>query len=359
MCHQLAYRLVCIIALGAAGSSLLAEEVNLPRAKLGFQEIASSETLVFDGKPGGVVPFLPPPDTKPILGPAHACNCDAPGFRGRVSGRVDFGDGVGYERGFAWVEALLPLRQDDGSLFFTDLRVVNFLDEDRWEYNAGLGYRWFSPVCNRVFGVNSFYDVRRTEFNNYFHQIGVGFEALSPNLEFRINGYFIVGPQVRTAGAPVLIDRGIINNNFTVQRLQATEHALGGLDTEIGGPLPVLERYIPRAYLGYYTYSSEGIDVTHGIRGRLEAQLSQRASLHFAIQHDRLFDTTVSAGITIHLGAPAYRTGNTGRASWADVLTQRVQRDVNIVITESSSSSTQSTPVPPPAKKKEESSEEL
>ena len=84
------------------------------------------------------------------------------------------------------------------------------------------------------------------------------------------------------------------------------------------------------------------------MRGRLEAQLTQQISAHFSIQNDRVFDTTIAGGLSISFGAPAYRTGNSGRASWEDVLRQRVVRDVNIVLSQSATTSTIAIPVPSP-----------
>jgi hypothetical protein len=274
--------------------------------------------------------------------------------------RGDAGDGIGYKRGFTHIEAMLPIWQGDRSLTFADVRLVNFLHENRWEYNLGGGYRWYSDRYQRVFGLNAFYDARKTG-DHYYQQLGIGFETLTPNVEFRTNGYFIVGAAHRVIADTGFVNRGVVNNNTVFQRLQTVETALGGLDAEIGCRLPFLDRYAARGYIGYYTYAAEGIPVLHGIRGRLEMQLSEQVSAHFSVQNDRLFDTTVTGGLAVHFGAPAYRTG-TGRASWYDVLHQRVVRDVNIVITNTTVGSTNNVPVPPappPAQPEELSVESL
>lgn len=266
----------------------------------------------------------------------------------RISLRGDAGDGVGYKRGFSSLEAMIPVMESQSRLLFANLRVVNFMDEDRWEYNVGGGYRWHSQACNVVFGINSFYDMRKTDYH-FYQQAGVGFEALTPWLEFRANGYFIVGPAHRTVSDTGFVNTGIVvNNNFVLQRSQQTEIALTGAEAEIGGRLPFLDRFAPKAFAGYYTYSAEGIAVTHGVRGRFEAQVNERISLHAQVQHDYLFGTTFTGGIAFHLGAPAYRTGNRGATTWTDVLRQPVHRDVNIVITESTTNSTGTQPLPKP-----------
>src|SRR5207253_1833784 len=110
---------------------------------------------------------------------------------------------------------------------------------------------------------------------------------------------------------------------------------------------PVFHRFAPRAYIAFYSYSAEGVETANGVRGRFEAQLTERTSLHFSIQHDQVFHTTVSGGLAIHFGAPAYR-GATGTSTWDDVLHQRVHRDINIVISQGTTTTTATTPAPPP-----------
>ncbi len=345
-----------------ASQGLGAQETVRP--KLGFEPASSTppsdyfpRTIngVLTGKPSTKLPETRPPEE--LAAPA-AMTFNADVNEGsvlprwaRISLRGDAGDGVGYRRGFSYLEAMVPILETPSRLLFTDVRIVNFLDKDRWEYNLGGGYRWHSPA-NIVFGVNSFYDMRKTDYH-FYQQGGVGFEALTPRLEFRANGYFIAGPAHRVVGDTGFVNTGtIINNNFILQRSQQTEVALTGAECEIGGRLPFLDRFAPRAYLAYYTYSAEGIAVTHGIRNRVEAQLTERISLHFQAQYDHLFQTTVTGGLAIHLGAPAYRTGNRGLATWRDVMHQRINRDVNIVIINGQTDSQGTQPVPPPPKPK-------
>lgn len=280
---------------------------------------------------------------KPAVVSAGDCRCVTDPFRGRLSLRHDFGDGVGYDRGFSYIEAMLPIRSEARSLSFIDLRLVNFDHEERWEYNVGAGYRWLNSNCTTVLGVNGFYDARKTDHHAY-QQIGVGLEALRRCVEFRANGYFIVGPSQRLIGDTGPVFQGIVNNNLVFQQQKTTEFAYSGLDAEAGILLPFLERYAPRAYLGAYSYWTPQTTTTYGARGRLEAQLSERIALHFSIQHDKVFDTTVTGGLAIHFGAPAFRRG-TGVPSWSDVLQQRVHRDVNVVINQGTTTTTTTFPI--------------
>lgn len=355
-----------IAVLGLILTTRTAVNAQAPRAKLGFEDPTVPKVDIGDDATLPKIPaidFLPSPSGKvvtgipvaqkkevaavptPILSP-EGWAATSP-FTGRVSVRADVGDGVGYSRGYTFAEAMIPLRQDAQSLLFADVRVVNFDHENHWEYNVGGGYRWFSPRLDHVLGLNAFYDSRKTDHHGY-HQLGAGFEVLGQTLELRGNGYFIVGAAHHVIGDTGVVAQGVIvNNNFIFQRVQTVEAALGGVDIEIGGPLPVLERYWPRAYVGFYSYSADGIGVANGVRGRLQAQLGDRVSAHFVIQNDQLFGTTVSGGLAVHFGASAYRTGR-GRPSWDDVLRQPVRRDVNIVIATSTTNTTSTEPVPPP-----------
>jgi len=252
--------------------------------------------------------------------------CEVPS---RWSLRADFGDGVGYTRGFTYLEGFVPFYQPDpGSIIFGDGRVVNFYDDDRWEFNLGAGYRRHFEDRDMVLGANLFYDGRHTDYH-FFHQIGVGGEALFDRWECRVNGYIIVGPAHKLIAES---DVGsLVGNLLILDRFQTREVAMGGLDAEIGALLPILPQFSPRVFAGYYHYSAQGMPSVNGIRGRFEAWLTQNVSLHAAIQNDTVFDTTVSGGFAIHFGGARVRRDG-GPRSAEERLGQRVVRDVNIVI---------------------------
>lgn len=243
--------------------------------------------------------------------------------------RHDIGDGVGYTRGFTFLEGFVPLYQPhEHAVWFGNGRVVNFDDMDRWEFNAGAGYRAKAEVVDAVLGVNLFYDGRHTD-SNFFHQIGVGGEALFPWWEMRCNGYIVVGDQRKVAADSFAT--GIAGNQLYFQRAQLFDVAMGGLDVEVGALLPVLTELSPRAFIGYYHYSAEGMQSANGVRGRFEAWLCGNCSLHFAIQNDAVFDTTVSGGVALHFGGSRVRRDG-GPRGVEERLGQRVVRDVDIVI---------------------------
>jgi hypothetical protein len=249
------------------------------------------------------------------------------GIPSRWTIRTDVGDGVGYTRGYTYLEGFVPVYQSSESeVAFADARVVNFDHWDRWEFNAGGGYRRYLDKFDVVGGLNLFYDGRQTD-TNFFHQIGVGAEALFDRWEVRCNGYFIVGPHEQVASDS--FDAAIVGNQMVVDRMRIFDTAMGGVEAEVGAFLPVLPEFSPRAYVGIYHYSAEHMQSATGIRGRIEAWLGTHCSIHFAIQHDDVFNTTVSGGVALHFGGP--REGCQGCRSVDERLGQRVVRDPDIV----------------------------
>jgi hypothetical protein len=261
------------------------------------------------------------------------CALNGPGCCGvssRWTVRTDFGDGVGYTRGFTYLEGFVPVYQwSDSDVAFADARVVNFDHWDRWEFNAGGGYRRYLDKFDVVGGMNLFYDGRQTD-KNFFHQIGLGAEALFDRWEVRCNGYFIVGPHEQLASDSQ--SAALVGNELLLDRLRVFEVAMGGVDAEVGVLLPVLPELAPRAFVGFYHYSAEHMQSVNGIRGRIEASLGDHCSIHFAIQHDDVFNTTVSGGLALHFGGPCERCP--GGRSPDERLGQRVVRDPDIVIGE-------------------------
>jgi parallel beta-helix repeat protein len=277
----------------------LTEPPGVPRPTLGFEP---GETVVYT---------YPAPRT---VGPLFSL-------------RHDFGEGVGFRNGFTYLQGFMPIWQRPGrNVAFADVRLINFDDRNLWEWNIGGGYRWLSRCDSFVFGVNAYYDGNRTFHNNY-HQLGIGAEVLGEFLEFRLNTYTILGRRQtylgNTFANPVFVAR-----NIALDRLDYYETALGGLDLEAGGRIPILRRFDPRAFVGYYHYSGSNTQSVNGIRLRGEAWLTDRVTAHVSLQNDARFDTTLYGGLAMHFGGPRQRF----RGGVVDKLGSRVVRDVNIVM---------------------------
>ena len=258
----------------------------------------------------------------------------------RVAVRFAGGEGIGYPDGFLALDAFLPCSPDGhgDNLFFLDLQAILSSEGDPGG-NIGLGYRRGVISCNRILGAYLYYDTRDTgDFT--FHQLSCGFEWLSDHCDFRINAYCPLGETHRVVD--VFDSVRFVSNNILFNHLHIDQAALSGLDLEAGGPLPLLDRLDLRGYLGYYHYGQDGIG-TDGVRVRFEAFVGDNLALNLAVAHDRLFDTTVTAGLVFRWPA-GFRAGarapascdvpedSTGRRALGERLSQPVERNPNIVV---------------------------
>ncbi|MEM0969297.1 MAG: inverse autotransporter beta domain-containing protein, partial [Verrucomicrobiota bacterium] len=119
----------------------------------------------------------------------------------------------------------LPLWQDDSSLFFADFRGI-WTDSQALEGNWGLAYRSILPN-EWIWGSYLFYDVRRTDLNNTFHQATIGTEFLNEEWAFRFNGYL---PEQKLKTVDGTARALLENRNIVVRR--DIEAAFAGFDLE-------------------------------------------------------------------------------------------------------------------------------
>jgi len=218
----------------------------------------------------------------------------------------------------------IPLIQDNDSLLFTDLRGRGD-DHGAADGFFGLGYRQYLDP-NWIFGAYVYYDLRVSHDANYFSQASVGFELISLNWEFRLNGYF-PGSDGRSAGSFGGHSNGtLITHNFV-------ERAYRGLDWEIGHRCLYWgwnDKYEVRWFLGsyYFDHSADGFPTFGGPRGRLEMRindlgvLGNQSRFEFGLEAsgDRIRETQVFgyARIQIPFG------GENGIRSYLDPLRRRM-----------------------------------
>lgn len=247
----------------------------------------------------------------------------------RATVRRDFGDGVGYRNGYTYLEGFVPVLQSSDSLQFANVRVLNFDQWQYWEAQLGGGSRWILPNQPIILGVNGFYDGRNTSYH-WFNQAGVGWEVLGRIWEARGNVYIPFGQQ-RVATGTAFRDPFFIGTNIGINQATTYQTAMGGVDAEVGrrycGPFCCARNY---AYLGYYHYSGTGVRQVDGIRGRLESWFGENVSANFQIQHDEVFQTTVTGGVSLHYGGVSslLRRSDPLQAK----LGNRVVRDPNVVL---------------------------
>ncbi|MDX2240452.1 MAG: right-handed parallel beta-helix repeat-containing protein [Leptolyngbyaceae cyanobacterium bins.302] len=230
--------------------------------------------------------------------------------------------GGGYD-GFGSFEGFIPLRQTPGKdLLYLVGRFL--LDNDA---NPGgnllVGYRFYNPNANLIYGGYLGYDSRSTG-ESVFSQIGLGFEALGDGWDARINGYIPVG-NTRQTVAEQIFDTGTQINNFRFESnflrasgsrqqrsVRSLEVAMAGFDAEAGGRLLRFGNGGDlRGYAGLYYLS--GGENSAGVRGRLEARPLDFLTLGVAVQHDSIFGTNVVG--TVAVTFPGSRPGGVARDS--------------------------------------------
>jgi len=122
-----------------------------------------------------------------------------------------------------------PLLQDSGSILFADLRG-QLDDQSGNQGNWGLAYRQLLDN-GLIIGVNGYFDLGNSRFDNQFSQAGFGFELLSVDAGARLNAYLPENEvqSTGTFGGPATAV--LINNNIFINSGQF-EGAYRGLDFE-------------------------------------------------------------------------------------------------------------------------------
>ena len=152
-----------------------------------------------------------------------------------------------------------------------------------------LGYRWLSGDQRWLYGFNAGVDTRQA-VNNYAFQAGIGAEALSRNLELRVNGY------VPFANQSDLYQSGytnayLRNNQLILDGWNRYVVSLGGTNLEVGIPLSRWNNNSLWLYASYYYLDGDYVNGTSGIRGRSELRVGNQLAIGATVSYDNIFDT--------------------------------------------------------------------
>ncbi|WP_368412103.1 inverse autotransporter beta domain-containing protein [Synechococcus sp.] len=132
-----------------------------------------------------------------------------------------------------------------------------------------LGYRWLTENKSWIYGVNAGIDNRPFQAQNFL-QAGVGLEALSPNLEFRVNGYIPFSQTSNLYSTAYNGAYGLVNDQLQLNRSRWFGVALGGIDAEVGTPVARWQGGDLRLYAGYYYLDGDYVSGSSGVRARAE-----------------------------------------------------------------------------------------
>ncbi|MCA9240364.1 MAG: inverse autotransporter beta domain-containing protein, partial [Planctomycetales bacterium] len=165
---------------------------------------------------------------------------------------------------------MVPFWQQQNVHWFFDIRG-QYDDNRSGEGNFGVARR--ELLSNGlIVGVYSFYDLRHSQFNNNFQQGMVGFELLTLDWEYRVNGYLpFTGTQATGVNSS-----SVQGGNIVVQ--QGLERAYFGWDAEFGWLMWRLGGtydHEVRAFAGGYYFDTDkaGFPSIGGVRARLEGRL--------------------------------------------------------------------------------------
>lgn len=203
------------------------------------------------------------------------------------------GKGIGYSRGYSSLDLFFAQRcgKDNNWVPFLDLRGHIF-DDGKPAANGGFGFRYISSV---VFGLNAYYDYRKTHRTHY-NQVGGGLELLGSIFDFRINGFTPVGKKRSHYWDPSFYafkgNHMILSEKF--------EFAFKGGNAEIGAHARLRECFNFYAAVGSYYLNNYGKS-TWGGNARAALDLSEYLKLEGFASYDHLFKWIFQGQLSINI----------------------------------------------------------
>jgi hypothetical protein len=272
--------LTAVLACGSASAQSVAD--NLP-----FESSASGRVY------NGTTPLRLWHTTR-----GYGMEASQTAFGGRLA--VDLADAIGFVDG--------------------QFRVSN---ESQFGMDIGGGFRWMAPSLltgdTRVFGVTGWYDGQETNLNNYFNQLGVSFESLGEQIDFRMN---VNIPLENEKSGDIMIDTGEVSyfqNFLTVGTLIPSDVALRIVDFEVAPRIFDLNAWV---YGGGYQMDGNGVS-DFGAKGGVRGYVTNDLAVDLGVQNDNVFGTNTVFQIIWTPG----RTG-AGPTSWIHTLADRMREQV-------------------------------
>ena len=208
----------------------------------------------------------------------------------RVAARHIEPGGIGYNQGYTTLEGFFSPMNPDSWVPFLDLRGHVF-NNGRLAANAGVGVRYIA--CSRVWGVNTYYDYRRTNRQHY-NQIAAGLESLGRVWDFRINGYLPVGKKT-SAFWGSHFDHFQKHYAFLSGK---KEFALKGGNAEAAAHINIAKNIDLTAAAGPYYLTGQG-KTAWGGEARVELDLFKYCKLEGFTSYDSIFKWTGQGSVSI------------------------------------------------------------
>ncbi|MGC1274655.1 MAG: right-handed parallel beta-helix repeat-containing protein [Planctomycetaceae bacterium] len=277
--------------------------------------------------PGGPMiapgPMSPQPMTPQNSGGMAIPSGD--GYSPRFSATTGAGDGLGWDDGYQSFGGWVPIGiNTDGAVMYLDARGFASFQESGGG-NFTLGYRYYMPQYKRFVGVYGGYDVDAGNSDgDGFDRFVVGAESVGDFLSYRVNGYIPLDYDGKQAGGATSPFAEFQGNNILLVDQSFTRYQYGGVDGEVGGPMPLIGKYGVSGFLGGYYLASDADD-TLGFKMRAEANINDDLQVGGKFTTDEIFDTNV--WVTLTLRTPRGGLGNFFRKDWLRSPSAETQMD--------------------------------
>lgn len=183
--------------------------------------------------------------------------------------------GIGFNKGYSTLEVFFASTEAWGThwLPFLDVRGHLF-NNGRSAINSGIGVRY---IASRIWGVNGYYDYRRTNRGHY-NQVALGLESIGKRWDVRLNLYHPFGKKV---------------HYFDAKK----EFALDSYNGEIGFHVDSFEKAPLYFAAGPYYLNGFGKEAWGGeMRGNVE--MYQHVRLQVSSSYDHLYQWVVQGQLT-------------------------------------------------------------
>lgn len=234
----------------------------------------------------------------PVLGRRPQEN---PLFGPQLMFETNIDNGLGFNEAYHRANARIPYHVVPGNSVLIGDLSASMTNNGTDLYNFGFVWRNYDAMRNRVFGWNAFFDMDDGRGNATWKRVGFGVESLGKYLDFRANGYFVQGEDSRLLSDSLDGDLALAGNNIFRIRNQTRDNAYSGADVEVGGPVPYLGRRGINTYIGGYYLDNDMGHETVGFSSRIEALVTESASVNVHYTNDDTFgaNSWVSIAYTI------------------------------------------------------------
>lgn len=210
------------------------------------------------------------------------------------------GGGIGYDDGYSNLGVLLPFTiNPEQSMLFLDLRAM-ITDEGAGGVNLGAGWRAYSDNLDKIFTVAGWYDYDDGHAQDY-HQLGLSGEVIGQYLTTRVNGYFPINNNEIIISNNLSGSAYFQSNRIFLNRTRRSESSYGGVDAEVGGPLPVLGKFGIDGFVGGYYYNSDHDKSAAGVKFRAEANINDWWQMSVSYAKDDVFGSNAWMNVTLSI----------------------------------------------------------